>query len=401
VRILFFNEGNLGTYILGQGQLDAALRAGLEDADGVQARFAGPPEMGRWARAIATRPLPLLTRAHLDLGSLRWHLVAALRARAQLRRELDAWPADAVHVHSHSVALAMGAAMREVPVALSLDATVRDWWAMPAWRPESRLASLAIEPSRALERRALDAAALVLAWTAWARAAVEREAPRARVVEHHPGLDLRRYRPAPRRPRERPRVLFVGTRFREKGGEDLLRALEGQLGEALELDVVTPSEALARPGVRVHRLAPADARLLELYQQADLLCLPTYADTNPWALLEAMACGTPVLSTRVGAIPELLENGRAGVLVPHGRPRALGEAVRALLHDAQRREQLAARARARCEERYDARRQFSRLLELLAGAAAARTAAQASVSRRSRTRTSASSSARSPDSSAG
>jgi alpha-maltose-1-phosphate synthase len=366
MRVLFFNEGNLGTHILGQGQLDAALRAGLSDApDGVQAHFAGLTPMGRWARAAASRRVQPLARANLDLLSLRWHVVQALRAQLQLRDELRAWPADVVHVHSHSIALTMDATMRRLPVVLSLDTTVGDWWAMPAWPLPQRYAPITIAPSNALERRTLERAALVLAWTDWARRAVERQAPQARVIEHHPGLDLRRYEPATRRERERPRVLFVGGRFLEKGGEDLLAALADSLGREVDLDLVTPAEVAERPGVRVHRLAPSDPRLLDLQQQADVLCLPTYGDTNPWVLLEAMACGTPVVSTPVGGIPDLLEDGCAGVLVPYGDPRALREALLALLGDPGRRGQLAARARLRCEQRYDARRQFARLLEHL------------------------------------
>jgi glycosyltransferase involved in cell wall biosynthesis len=365
LRVLFFNEGNLGTYILGQGQLDAALRAGLATAPDVDARFAELTPMGRWARAVAIRPIAPLARASLDFRTLRWHFVQSLRARAQLREELSEWPADVAHVHSNSIALAMVARMHRIPVALSLDTTVHDWWAMPAWHPAPRYASIAIAPSRALERRALRAAALVLAWTGWARRAAEREAPGARVIEHHPGIDLRRYRPLPRRERARPRVLFVGGRFAEKGGDDLLAALGEQVGLDVDLDLVTPVDVAERPGVRVHRLAPSDARLLDLQQQADVLCLPTYGDTNPWALVEAMACGTPVVSTRVGGIPDLLDDGAAGVLAPYGDPRALGEAIRALLADPQRRAQLAGRARRRCEERYDARRQFARLVERL------------------------------------
>jgi glycosyltransferase involved in cell wall biosynthesis len=372
VRLLFFNEGNLGTHIMGQGQLEAALRIGLSEHPQMDARFAGLSPMGRWANMLAVRPLEPLARAHLDFRALRWHLVQSLRARAALRRELDAFAPDVVHFHSQAVALTLADTMRRVPVALSLDATVGDWSAMPAWRLRERYAPLLIAPSRALERRALHRATIVFAWTGWARRSVEREAPGARVVEHHPGIDLERYRPAARGERSLPRVLFVGGRFVEKGGEDLLRALEGQLGRTVELDLVTPAVVRPRPGVRVHRLGPSDPRLLELQQQADVFCLPSYGDAAPWAVLEAMACGTPVLASRVGGIPDMLDEGRAGALVAHGDPRALRETLEALLADPARRASLAAAASRRCGERYDARAQFAAMLGHLEQAVAAR-----------------------------
>ena len=365
IRVLFFNEGNLGTHVLGHNQLVEALRAGLASAQDVEARFVGLSPMRRLAIAAATRPIEPLRRANLDMHSLRWHLVQSLRARVELERELRRWPADVVHFYTPAVALAMATTMRRVPVVLSMDTTVRDWWAMPAWRPNQRYASATIAPSCALERRALRHAALVLARTAWVRKGVEEQAPGVRVVEHHPGIDLDRYRPAPRQERSRPRVLFVGGRFREKGGWDLLAALEERLGEDVELDLVTPDYVPAREGLRVHRLQPNDPRLVDLFQQADVMCLPTYGDTNPWVILESMACGTPVLATNVGGIPDMLDRGRAGVLVPHGDPAALRAALLGLLDDPARRARLATRARRRCEEHYDATLQFARLSDLL------------------------------------
>jgi len=266
------------------------------------------------------------------------------------------------------VALAMGQTMRTVPTVLAMDTTVREWRGMPAWRPRQRHAPLTLAPSRALEHRALRRAALVLARTKWVQESVEREFPDVDVHEHHPGIDLDRYRPVAHRPREVPRVLFVGGRFHEKGGDDLIAALSGELDAGrVELDVVTPHEVPQRTGIRVHRLEPSDPRLLDLQQQADVMCLPTYGDTNPWAILEAMACGTPVVASRLGGIPDLLDEGNAGALVAPGDGHGLRSALFELLGDEPARDELGAAARRRCESHYDARRQFGRLVQMLRG----------------------------------
>jgi glycosyltransferase involved in cell wall biosynthesis len=244
--------------------------------------------------------------------------------------------------------------------------TIGDWASMPAWRRTGRIASAELAPSRAAERRVFRRAALVLAWTDWIRRGVLAAEPTANVAIHHPGLDLERFRPAPQRPRELPRILFVGGRFDDKGGSDLLAALGDDLGRTVEVDAVTPADVAPRPGLRIHRLGPGDPELMDLRQQADLLALPSGADAVPWAILEAMACGIPVVGSTVGAIGDLLGGGEAGVLVPYGDPRALGTAVRALLADPDRRRALGAAGRARAETHYDAARQTPALVTLLA-----------------------------------
>jgi len=364
VRVLFFNEGNLGTHILGQAQLERTLR---DHAAGVETVFATLPPQGRLARTLIQRPLPGLGRAGTDLRTARWHLVQPLRARRALAAAIAQQRPDVVHVHSHSIALAAGGLMRRLPVALSLDSTITDWATMPAWASSGRLAAVELAPARRMERRALTRAALVLAWTGWARRRTLALAPAARVVEHHPGLDLTRLAPVAHLPGDRPRILFVGGRFAEKGGYDLLAALEPELGRTVDVDLVTPAAVAPRPGVRVHRLGPEDPELLALRQQAALLCLPSHGDAAPWAVLEAMACGTPVVATTVGGIADLV--GDTGLLVAPGDRRALRDALLALLGDDARRAALGAAARARCEAHYDARRQTAALIELLSGLA--------------------------------
>lgn len=347
---------------------------GLED---VSARFERMPPWTLAARALA-RPLPVLARRDLDLHVPRWHMVEGLRGRRFIAERLRGGAVDALHVTSHTPALLIGDVMRRVPTFLAVDVPAWEWHELGIWRSPARYSRAALWPSLRLERLIFDRAAAVVACSDWAAAAVRRASPGAHIVTICPGVDTSRLRPAPRVARERPRVLFVGGRFAEKGGYDLLAALTGELGRTVELDVVTGDPVPARPGLRVHRLGREDPRLLKLYQQADVLCLPTLGDSLGWALIEAMACGTPVVATPVGAIPELLDAGRRGLLVAPGSPRELRGALLRLLEDESLRTQLAARALSAIAERFDARTQGRKLADAMRDAVARHRAARAS-----------------------
>jgi glycosyltransferase involved in cell wall biosynthesis len=368
LRALFVTEGALGIGTVGHARVEPAIRAGLAGRDDVQARYVTLAPQGPVTKSLA-RGVPGLGAADLDLQALRWHAVQALRARRLLERELRRAPVDVVHVVSHSIGLAMTGAMGRVPVLLSADISIRAHREMALWAPLRRHSRAMLAPSVALERRSLRAAALVLAWTDWARAGLAAEAPGARYVVHNPGLDLQAFRPAQRAPRARPRVLFIGGRFAAKGGPELLEAVALVGRERLELDVVTFEDVAPQPGMRVHRDAPRE-RVVELLREADIACLPSRGDSFSWAVLEAMGCGAAVLATTTGAVPELLGHGSAGVLVAPRDPRALADALAGLLDDPARRAALGAAARARAEERYDARRQGARLVELMREACA-------------------------------
>lgn len=386
LRALFVSEGALGIGTVGHARIEPAIRAGLEGRDDVQARHVTLPAQGAIAKSLA-RGVPGLRAADLDLQAVRWHLVQAVRARHLLERELRRAPVDVVHVVSHSIGLGMVGAMRRVPVLLSADISIWRHREMALWAPLRRHSRAMLAPSLALERRSLRAAALVLPWTEWAYEGLRAEAPDARYVVHNPGLDLETFRPARRPPRERPRVLFIGGRFEAKGGQDLLDAVELVGRERLELDVLTFEDVAPRPGMRVHRNAPRE-RVLELLRQADVTCLPSRGDAFSWAVLEAMACGAPVVAAITGAVPELLGHGSAGILVPPRSPRAIAEALTALIDDPGRRVALGEAARARAQEHYEARRQTARLVELMRDACASWTAAGRPGRRSSRGRAS-------------
>jgi glycosyltransferase involved in cell wall biosynthesis len=282
-----------------------------------------------------------------------------------LREELARRRPQVLHVHGHTLGLLLEREMRQIPTVLSLDATVWDWHAMGIWRDNQRWSRATLWPSLALERRAFAAARSITAYTHWTADGVRRELPDARVVQLHPGINIDRYRPGPRAPRERPRVLFVGGRFEAKGGPELIDAARPLLARAFDLDVVTPAPVPSVPGVRLHRFAPNDAGLVALFQQADIFVLPTHGDVAPWVVLEAMACGVAVVAYDVGAIAELLDGGRAGLLVREGRVDELRGALERLAESPELRAQLGDAARARVEECYDTRRQNPKILDLL------------------------------------
>lgn len=86
------------------------------------------------------------------------------------------------------------------------------------------------------------------------------------------------------------------------------------------------------------------------YSAADIVVVPSIADNFPYTVLEAMGCGAPVVASRVGGIPEAVEDGITGYVVPPADPDALGQAILSILDDNARQQQMARAARARVEE---------------------------------------------------
>jgi glycosyltransferase involved in cell wall biosynthesis len=157
-----------------------------------------------------------------------------------------------------------------------------------------------------------------------------------------------------------PRLILVGRQERGKGTEILLDAaweLSGELPD-LTVDVVGDGSALNEFRARAASLGLRDrvrfhgkvdrTRVIELLQGAGLFCFPTASEGFPKVVLEAMACGLPVITTRVSVLPFLIGADCGVILEERGAP-ALAEAVRRCLRDgdAYRRMSRAAIARAR------------------------------------------------------
>jgi glycosyltransferase involved in cell wall biosynthesis len=83
-------------------------------------------------------------------------------------------------------------------------------------------------------------------------------------------------------------------------------------------------------------------QIAALYREADLMLNPSRVDNMPNSVLEAMACGLPVVSTRVGGVPFIVRDGVSALLVDEGDAEAMGAAVLRLLRDPEFAERLAA-----------------------------------------------------------
>jgi colanic acid/amylovoran biosynthesis glycosyltransferase len=199
-----------------------------------------------------------------------------------------------------------------------------------------------------------------------------------KIYLHHLGIDLNavRFDPSPRPP---DCLVAAGGLHPAKGFDDLLRAVGHLAGRNRRMMVTLvgggPEEA------RLRRLA-ADLGVTECvrfvgWQSPDMVLKhiaaaallvhpsPGLGDAVPTVIKEAMGVGTPVVASAVAGIPELLDHGRCGVLVPPRRPEALADAILALLDDEPRRAAFAHLARARAESHFCQTRNGAALAECL------------------------------------
>jgi serine acetyltransferase/glycosyltransferase involved in cell wall biosynthesis len=109
----------------------------------------------------------------------------------------------------------------------------------------------------------------------------------------------------------------------------------------------------ARGLVEVVRLTGHRTDLLNIYSSFDLFLMTSLTEGMPNTVLEAMALELPIVSTKVGGVPELIEEWQCGLLAPIGDADTLSTAVLSLLDDDQRRRQFGQAARARVEEKFD------------------------------------------------
>lgn len=344
-----------------------------------------PPPMGGIARGVFmlrehARRAPAIELLVVDTA-VRWRDVHddSLRSRAfdggrqlltsagSLLRAMIAGRADVVHLKSSG---GLGA-IRDVVLV-----TLARLWRRPViyHLHFGRLPEEAARRSREwrLMARVMRRAGVVVVTDARTERAITSRLPGVRVERIPNGTELGAL---PDRPPARPdpvrTVLFVGWVLPSKGIEDLLIAWRQQAATGWRLLVAGPIEPAYRQQLE-RQFVDLDSvsflgelphpQALEEIANCDLFVLPSHTEAFPNVVVEAMACGAAVLSTDVGAVPEMLDG--CGVVVPPRSPADLSAALAELMSDPDRRTALGERARAKAVREYGMDGVFARYLEL-------------------------------------
>jgi starch synthase len=313
--------------------------------------------------AVAHRPWDLLADANQALQVISTDLSMAAAVGPGMNS------AQLVHSHTWYANLAghLAAMLYDIPHVM----TMHSLEALRPWKAEQLGGGYTV--STWCERTAAASAAAVVAVSDGMKADIlaaypEIPAERVRVIRN--GIDTDEYRPDPRtgvltRYRVdpgRPYVIFVGRITRQKGVPVLLRAASGLVPEAqlvLLAGAADTPEQLAEvtelvDGLRATRsgviwipeMLPKP-EVIQLLTHATVFACPSIYEPLGIVNLEAMACGTAVVGSRTGGIPEVVADGETGLLVPPGEPEPLAEALNALLRDPDRAEAMGQAGRKR------------------------------------------------------
>ena len=306
---------------------------------GWEVALAAPDGVGKNARLrfpidLADRPRP-----YRDLGAIR-----ALRAAGRV------WRPALVHAHGAKATLLAAAGSPAPRVA-----TFHNVWHGGTLTPFLRAAARRMNAS--------------IAVSVAVGASLERFGIRSRslsVIRN--GVDLSHLLPAATPRPDRPFTFaFLGRLTEEKGVPVLLRAVAGlPTGIQLRIAGDGPLREL------VEKAAAASERLrylghcsdvLSLYHTVDAVVMPSLSEGLPMTALEAMACGLPLVASRVGGLPEVVQPDETGLLVAPDNADELAGAMARLAEDPDTAAAMGASGRKRVEREFDQERMLERIEE--------------------------------------
>jgi len=279
------------------------------------------------------------------------------------------------HVHVHHGNVSADVAMLACRYANRLGATPRWTWSVTIHGPPEFLDV----DAHKLAAKVADADAVVCI-SDFARSQVAALADPAALAKVHTvrcGVDLAAFRPRTTAGERGAEILCVAAMSRRKGHVVLLDALPSVLEEVPAARLTLVGDGPERPflerraadlgigdAVRFMGALPHD-RTRALYAETDVFCLPSFAEGVPVVLMEAMAMEIPVVATSIMGVPELVDDGVSGLLVPPARPDALANALVQLLRDPALRDRMGQEGRRRVASDYEAKTSAAKLRQVL------------------------------------
>ncbi|MBE3116402.1 glycosyltransferase family 4 protein [Candidatus Bathyarchaeota archaeon] len=200
--------------------------------------------------------------------------------------------------------------------------------------------------------------------------------PDSRIRVIHNGVDVNKFKPSADKRKVKMElgfnpddiaILSVGRLYARKGLFTLIESMpqvvkrfsnakfiisgKGQSSEMQKL--IVHAEKLGVKDNIIFTGYYQDKKLPKLYQAADVFAFSTFYEHHPFAILEALATGLPVVSTNVGGIPETIENGKNGFLVEPFHQNQLADRILYLLEHPAEAAEMGAQARKTVEDRFD------------------------------------------------
>jgi glycosyltransferase involved in cell wall biosynthesis len=363
MRVLFVNE-NLG----GHATVHLNLERALQDHPEIDATFLHVPPPS-FVRRLVGASVPGLGRLDLDLQPLRAQLALSAFVRRRLRRVVADF--DALHVYTHNAALLSGSLLESKPTVVSLDSTNALNAYRLAHRAPTRWTPRVLPLTQRFERRVYDAATLIVANSSWVATSLRSTysvAPeKIRVLPF--GVPVPRSLPPAPTSEGLPQITFVGRQLERKGGRRLIELHQRFLAARCVLNLVTTEPVPDLPNVRVYGdLTPGDPRLTDVLRASRAFVFPSAIDQAPNAVLEAMAMGVAVVALRVSALPEMVDDGRSGILVEPGDDGGLVAAIETLLDDPATAAVMGVRGHERALARYEIGATTTELVRVLSEA---------------------------------
>ncbi len=151
------------------------------------------------------------------------------------------------------------------------------------------------------------------------------------IITIHNGIDLTKFKPVGSKINDgKFRIIGVAAVWSDRKGLSDFIKLRSMLSDDYEITLVGLSQKQIEKlpkGIKGLARTNSIEELAELYSQSDVYVLPTYSDNFPTTNLEALACGTPVITYNTGGSPEAVDK-KTGVVVEQGNVVALANAIR-------------------------------------------------------------------------